>query len=205
VTDDRQTSLEIRISPVRGYFQLFFSYPIEVDSSTLQGAYIQIRDSVNKIVLPSRLSIGDTGPNVRGEARKSLNFVRKCAGYTQTMLRVMKSVSDKAEAEEGDWDSLYTCIAALHRLLQAEQVVCVYEGSGVPSETVQLYRFPSKNSAISTADTVALENATRLTTAINLAKGQSKSDGNNSRGNFGGRRFNGNFRGRGGFNSRGFI
>jgi hypothetical protein len=91
----------------------------DLDAAVLHGAFVQIRDSVAKTVLPARLSMGDTGPNVRGESRKMLNFIRKCAGYTSTMLRVMKMTGEKAEPEEADWDILFTCISALHKQFQS--------------------------------------------------------------------------------------
>ena len=174
----------------------------DLESSELHGAYVQIRDSVQKVQLPPRLSLGDTGPSVRGEARKMVTFIRKCAGFTTTMLKVFKSVSDKIETEEADWDSLFTCVTALHRTFQSEQTASIFEGSGVPTDTLQLYRFLAKNTSITDQEARALENATRLSTAINMAKASGSGNNNYQRGR-GNRRFDSSFRGRGG-NFRGF-
>jgi hypothetical protein len=140
------------------------------------------------------MSFGDTGPNVKGDARRTLAIIRRAGGYTTTMLKLMKVVTEKDTLGESDWDLMYTCILTLHKTLQSEQTSAVFEGSGVPPETLQLYKFLSKNLNISRSDTLALENATRLSTAICMAKGQSRQD-------YGGR-FN-NFRGRGNSNFRG--
>jgi hypothetical protein len=176
----------------------------DLDAAVLQGAFVQVRDSVAKVVLPARMSMGDTGPNVRGDSRKMLNFIRKCGTYTTTVLKVMKSAGEKAEPEESDWDTVYTCVASLHRQLQAEQTACVFEGSGVPSDTLQLYRFLSRNSTIGKHETQALENASRLSAAIHMSKTNVKQDGQNQRGGFRGRRFGDNYRGRGQSNFRGY-
>ena len=161
------------------------------DSPTLNGAYTQLRDSVQKVVLPARMSMGDVGPNVKGDSRRMLAFVRRTAGYSTTMLKVLKQVSSKSSPEESDWDAVFTVTLALHRLLLAEQTTTVFEGSGVPPETLSMYRFLSKNSSISSVETQALENAARLTTAINLSKNSSGSEfSRGRRGNFSGNRSN---------------
>jgi hypothetical protein len=168
-----------------------------VGMSLLQGAYTQIRDSVQKVILPANLSMGDTGPNVKGESRKMMAFIRKTGGYTSTMLKIIQLVNDKDTPELADWDILYTCVLALHRLVLAEQTFTVYEGNGLPADTLNMYRFFSKNSFISKQETQALENATRVTSAINDAKKSARSMDNTSRrGGFNGRF---NTRGRGNF------
>jgi hypothetical protein len=176
------------------------------DSSTLNGAYTQLRDSVQKIVLPAKMSMGDVGPSVKGDSRRMLAFVRRTAGYSTTLLKVLKQVSSKPTPDESDWDSVFTVALALHKTLLAEQTTTVFEGSGVPPETLSMYRFLSKNSSISANETMALENAARLTTAINLSKNTSGSEFHRGRGGrFSGGRNGGysNFNQRGGrgFNS----
>jgi hypothetical protein len=174
-----------------------------LEYTELQSAYVQIRDSLQKVILPNRMSMGDTGPSVKGDARRTLAIIRRAAGYTTTMLKLMKVSSEKDVPVESDWDLLYTCLLTLHKTLQSEQTSAVFEGSGVPPETLQLYKFLSKNSNISRSDTLALENATRLSTAISMAKGQSRQDFQQQRrGNSFGGRYN-SFRGRGGSNFRG--
>jgi hypothetical protein len=171
------------------------------DSTTLNGAYTQLRDSVQKVVLPAKMSMGDIGPNVKGDARRMLAFVRRTAGYSTTLLKVLKQVSGKPTPEESDWDSVFTIALALHKTLLAEQTTTVFEGSGVPQETLSMYRFLSKNASISASETMALENAARLTTAINMSKNNSGSDYHRGRGGrFSGSRTGGfsNFNQRGG-------
>jgi len=137
------------------------------------------------------MSVGDVNPSVKGESRRMLAFVRRTAGYSTTLLKVLKQVSSKPSPDESDWDSVFTVALALHKLLLAEQTTTVFEGSGVPPETLSMYRFLSKNSSISTAETQALENAARLTTAINLSKNSSGSEfSRGRRGNYSGNRSN---------------
>jgi hypothetical protein len=182
------------------------------DSSTLNGAYTQLRDSVQKVVLPAKMAMGDIRPSVKGDSRRMLAFVRRTAGFSTTLLKVLKQVSTKPTPEESDWDSVFTVALALHKTLLAEQTATVFEGSGVPPETLAMYRFLSKNTSISAAETLALENAARLTTAINISKNNSGSEfSRGRRGNYsggrsggnsgfhqrGGRGFNNNFRGSG--------
>ena len=179
------------------------------DSSTLCGAYTQLRDSVQKVQLPAKMSIGDVGPSVKGDSRRMLAFVRRTAGYSTTLLKVLKQVSGKAVPDELDWDSVFTVALALHKTLLAEQTATVFEGSGVPPETLSMYRFLSKNTSISPAETMALENAARLTTAINLSKNSSGSEFSRARrGNYSGGRSGGNsgyqHRGGRGFNNNFF-
>ena len=153
---------------------------------------------MQKVVLPPKLTVGDVGPNVKGKSRKMLAFVRKSAGYTTTTLKVIKIIADKDRPDEADIDMIYTCVLVLHRNFLSEQTNTVFEGSGVPQETLMLYKFLSKNSTISLDETMALENATRLSTAINMAKAQGTSDQNYRRG--GNRnRFGNNSRGRGNY------
>jgi hypothetical protein len=158
----------------------------------LNGAYTQLRDSVQKIVLPAKMSMGDIGPSVKGDSRRMLAFVRRTAGYSTTLLKVLKQVSSKPVPEESDWDSVFTVALALHKTLLAEQTTTVFEGSGVPQETLSMYRFLSKNFSISSSETLALENAASLTTSINLSKNSLGSEfARGRRGNFPGGRSGG--------------
>jgi hypothetical protein len=171
------------------------------ESPTLMGSYTQLRDSVQKVTLPAKMSFGDVGPNVKGDSRRMLTFVRKLAGYSSTLLKVLKVVSSRPSPEEADWDSVFTIALAMHKVLLSEQTVTVFEGSGVPQETLSMFRFLSKNSAISASETLALENAARLTTAINMSKAHAGPDTQRGRrGGFSGNRFGNN---QGGFTPRG--
>jgi hypothetical protein len=110
----------------------------------------------------------------------------------------MKLSGDKPHPSESDWDLMYTCLVTLHKTIQSEQIGAIFEGKGVPDDMMTMYRFLSKNSAIDRAETIALENATRLTSAIHEAKKQGKSSDSSQRGGYRGNKFNNNFLGRGG-------
>jgi hypothetical protein len=168
------------------------------EMSALQGAFTQIRDSVQKVVLPTKFAMTEYGPGIKPEYRKTLALIRKTSSFTTTMLKLMKLSGEKPHPSESDWDLMYTCLITLHKTIQSEQIGAIFEGKGVPDDTMTMYRFLSKNSAIDRSETIALENATRLTSAIHEAKKQGKSNDTSQRGGYRGNRFNSNFRGRGG-------
>ena len=171
------------------------------DCEKIQASYIAIKDSVNKVVLPAGLTLGDTGAPAKGEARRVLTFVRKCGGYMSTILKLIKNVTDKESMDEKDLESIYTVAVANFKLLQSEQAVCVVESTGVNKDCVQMFRFLAKNPCFTATETVALENAARISVAASLAQGSNESRGR-------GRGRGGNFNNRGtgfrtGFSSRG--
>ena len=55
----------------------------------------------------SKQIVVDTVPSVKGDARKTLAIIRRAAGYTTTMLKLMKVVSDKDAIDEDNWDIMY--------------------------------------------------------------------------------------------------
>jgi hypothetical protein len=170
-------------------------YP-HIEGDENQGIYLAVKDSVARIQLPSQLTLGDSNVPAKGETRNRLIFIRKSASYITTALKVMKSFGEKASISEGDLDNLYACLVAHLRMHQSEQSICIVEGTGVTKDCMQMFRFLSKNPCFTSNETVALENAARISVAASLAQ-QNNGGGNfNNRGR-GYNRGNSNFRGRG--------
>ena len=85
-----------------------------------------------------------------------------------TGLKVLKRIGDQNSVSDSDLDSLFTVLSAHMQMLQSAHTVNIVEGTGVSRETVSMFRFLSKNSYFTSADTLALENASRITIATNL-------------------------------------
>jgi hypothetical protein len=174
------------------------------ETSELQGAYTAIKDSVVKVILPPHLTLGDIGAPAKGaDTKKQMALIRKSGGYVTTAMKVLKTVSSRGNVLETDRDTTYTVLLAHFRMLQSEQSVCVVEGTGVTADCVRMYRFLSKNPCFSQTETIAMENAARMSVAASLAQKTEPTRGGHGRG-YGGGRFGGRFNNRGGGNQRGY-
>ena len=162
----------------------------EIDNSYQN--YSSIKDSVARIKLPAELLLPESGLVIKpGEAKNRLAFVKKASSFTTTTLKVLKEVGDRGSVNGQDLDNILACLTAQQHMFQIEQNLCVVEGTGVSKDTLQLYKFISKNPTFGHADAQALESACRIT----LATGQTSNGNRGSRGGHSSFRGNGRFRG----------
>lgn len=168
-----------------------------------QADYTAIKDSVSKVVLPSGLVIGDSNISLKGEARGKVALIKKSAGYVQTVLKLLKNIGESGQVTESDVDNLYVCASAHVHMLQEENKLAVIEGTGVPKDCVQMFRFLAKNPSFTPHDTQALENATRISLAVNTVQSRDNHGRGGRRGGFHNNRGNrGNYQHNNGFNNR---
>jgi hypothetical protein len=172
-----------------------YSSLVSSESEELFGQYTAIKDSVQKIVLPGTMTVADSGVTAKGEAKRVISTLKMSANFVTTSLKVIKTIVDKNEVDMDDLDVLFTIQQAHLRRIQSEHTAAIVEGTGVPKETVQMFKFFSKNSScFTTQESQALENAARVSAAAAMAKNADTP----TRGR-GGRRFNSY---RGGYNAR---
>ena len=133
--------------------------------------------------------MGEAGAPVKGDSRKTVALLRKSAAYPATGLRILKNIVDKETVDIQDLNNLFVVFAAQYKLFQTEQTMAMVEGTGVSKDCVNMFRFLSKNPAFTASDTVAFENATRISVAASMEKCAERGYG-------------GQFRGRGRINSR---
>ena len=116
---------------------------------------------------------------------------------------MLKQIEDKGTIADSDLENLCVTLTAHMQMLQSEHTVNIVEGTGVSRETVSMFRFLSKNSNFTSADTIALENATRISLAANLTQKQDNNNSGYRRG--GGNRFQsrGHYNGNNRYNGRG--
>ena len=65
------------------------------DTSEVQSEFQALKDSVNRIILPGSLTLGEASLPLKGEARGKINFIKKNANFVVTALKLLKTFGDK--------------------------------------------------------------------------------------------------------------
>ncbi len=92
----------------------------------VQGQYQSIRDSVQRIRLPSDLKLNETRRGVRACDKPHFNTLTRSARYVETALKVIASVDDNATPDQ--LSQLFTILKAHIAYLQDEHAAVVVQG-----------------------------------------------------------------------------
>lgn len=166
------------------------------DPVAVQELFKIIQDSVIRVRLPTDLKLHDSG-SVKKKCQPVYNVVRRCARYTETILKIFAHVSlDKADAVTvAAIQDIYTCLTAEINFLQEEYTAILVQGR-FGEEAADVFHDLQKNTSLFTEDRLPI-----VKTAIELANLRSIHNQGPQRGGFdrqGTRGSFGYYRGRGG-------
>ena len=77
----------------------------------VQVTFAIIKDSVTRVRLPVDLKLHDSG-NVKRKCQPVYNVVKRCARYTETILKLMSYIEPKDDNSSSAISDVYTCLRA---------------------------------------------------------------------------------------------
>ena len=142
----------------------------DIELHKLQDAYRALKDSVQKVVLPSDLKLQASKSGIKAEFSQIANVIDKSAGYVETAFKLLLSISGASEVE--GIDKLVLCLTAHMNFLKAEKSV-TFVSSTFDKDTGKLFRqFRDQTSLLSSADIQTLDHV--VTLQANKGKQQEK-------------------------------
>ena len=93
--------------------------PTHESEQPLQEVFKIIQDSVSRTRLPPELRLNDSG-GVKRKAQPIFNVIRKCARYTETVLKLISHVDQNNGTSQRVMDDIQSCLVAEMRYLQEE-------------------------------------------------------------------------------------
>ena len=165
--------------------------------SDIQEYYKSIKDAIQRVKIPPELKVDDSRKCVKRQEQGKAAIISACAGYGETLLKLLLTLEPEKPLKEGDLDDLLTIISAQLRYLQEERAL-VLVNSSLGEGVGRLYRNFRDNTSMfppSTIDTLQ-----SLVTLYNASNPNTQSNRGHGRGSYRGqdyRRFDRNY-------SRGF-
>ena len=135
-----------------------------------QEEYRTISDSVSKIRLRPELKLNDKG-NVKQALRNQSTVIKRCARYTETVLKILTRLGDNPEsASERDLADIYVCAQAEINYLQDEYANLLAENR-YGADTASVFRDLQQNTTVFSSNRVdQLRAAIELQGAHNKAQ-----------------------------------
>jgi len=144
------------------------------DPVAVQELFKIIQDSVTRVRLPTDLKLHDSG-SVKKKCQPVYGVVRKCARYTETILKIFAHVKlDNADAVTvAAVEDIYTCLTAEINYLQEEYAAILVQGR-FGDDAADVFHDLQKNTSVFTEDRLPI-----VKTAIELANLRINNQGNN--------------------------
>ncbi len=150
----------------------------------IQQEFNIIKDSVQRVKLPTDLKVEDSRAGVPRNEQRRMNVISRCARYGETLLKILSRV--KAESvTEGDLEDLVTVVIAQLRFLQEEHQLVLVNGGYGDSVERNYRNFRTHTSMFPPDALQALETAVRLSSfQEHNQRGRGRSYGRGGRGFF---------------------
>jgi hypothetical protein len=134
--------------------------PCSASSIDIQQEYASVADGVSKIKLHPDFRLNEKG-SIKSSLRTHANTIKKCARYTETILKQLSRL-EPSNITEQDFADLFLCAHAEIQYLQDEFATLLAE-SRYGSDTAGVFRDLQTNSSVFSGDRID-----RLKSAIEL-------------------------------------
>ncbi len=163
--------------------------------SDLQGEFQAIKDTLQRIKLPSDLKLNDSRRGVKATDRPMFNQICKSARYVETALKLLGSIDRQSDTFDVDLQNLFLVVKAHIKSLQDEHAAVIVQGQ-FDQTTSRFFRSLQSNSSVFTPTALEqLRNAAAITAASQTHSQQGQ---NYQRSPYRGRPWGSRNRGRGG-------
>ena len=97
--------------------------------SDIQEHYKSIKDAIQRVKIPPELKVDDPRKGVKRQEQGKAAIIPACAGYGETLLKLLLTLEPEKPLKEGDLDDLLTIISAQLRYLQEEHALVLVNSS----------------------------------------------------------------------------
>ena len=122
------------------------SFPNPILTDDLQSSFQTVKDSLQRIRLPSDQRLQDSRAGIKRADQPLYNVVAKCGRYVETGLKILQQFEDPAESRPQDIQDLYCVMVAHIRYLQ-DEYSSLLVNSTVNSDTARIFRSFRRNTS----------------------------------------------------------
>ena len=139
-------------------------------SRDIQGEFAAIRDSLQRVKLPSDIRLNDSNKQgVRRQDHPTANILIKCARYIETLFKILSQCSIESSQAPQDLkeslDTLFTVCLANIRYIQEEYASIIVQGTFDHVTTKMFKSLQKNNSVFSPQQVEILQNAASISAA----------------------------------------